>query len=118
MIAGAMARRSPARWVAPLALLAAGAALALVIHSTLSPSPAIRLPDSPTGSRTTPSATTPAPKAKGRTPHFYRVKPGDILSRVAEKTGVPVSRIEQLNPKVDANSLRPGQRLRLVAPAR
>jgi LysM repeat protein len=118
MIARAMARRSPARWLAPLALLAAGAALALVIHSTLSPTPAIRLPDSPTASKTTPKATTLPVKSTRHTPHFYRVKPGDILSRVAEKTGVPVSRIEQLNPKIDANSLHPGQRLRLTARAR
>ena len=114
-----MARRRPARWLAPLALLAAGAALALVVHSTLSTSPAIRLPDSPTASKTTPKpATTKAPVTKRHTPHLYLVKPGDILSRVAEKTGVPVSRIEQLNPKVDANSLHPGQRLRLTARAR
>jgi LysM repeat protein len=110
-----MTRHSLARWLAPLALLAAGFALYVVISSTLSTSPAIRLPDSPKAETTDASAPKAAQPARRRhTPKTYRVRSGDILSRVAERTGVSVERIQQLNPNVDANSLHPGQRLRLV----
>ncbi len=107
MIARSMApRRSPARFLAPLALVAALGAVVLVVAAGGSgPSG-----DSP--------GTTPAPKTGQRArrpaqPRFYVVRPGDILSVIAERTGVTVARIEELNPDVDPQALGTGQRLRL-----
>jgi LysM repeat protein len=109
-----MRHRSPARWLAPLALLGAVAAIMLVISSfdggsgdAASTVPGI------TGSTTTTTdatATTPA-STSGR--RFYVVKDGDVLSAIAEKTGVALEVIEQLNPDVDAQTLHAGQRIKL-----
>jgi LysM repeat protein len=41
------------------------------------------------------------------------VRSGDTLGGIAEKVDVPVDRILELNPKVDPQSLRAGQRLKL-----
>jgi LysM repeat protein len=49
--------------------------------------------------------------AKG--PRFYRVKAGDTPSAIAERTGVPLSRIMELNPDLDPQTLAPGQRIKL-----
>jgi len=46
--------------------------------------------------------------------HSYVVKPGDTLSSIALKTGVPLARIEALNPNVDTQSLQAGQRIKLA----
>jgi LysM repeat protein len=42
------------------------------------------------------------------------VKPGDVLSSIAEKTGVSLQRLQELNPDVDASALRAGQKLKLA----
>ena len=49
------------------------------------------------------------------TPHarFYVVQPGDNLTSIAQKTGLPVTTLEALNANLDPNSLQAGQRLRL-----
>jgi LysM repeat protein len=41
------------------------------------------------------------------------VKPGDSFGSIAERTGVPIERLEELNPDVDPQALVVGQRLRL-----
>ena len=62
----------------------------------------------------TPSADTP--KSNRAT---YVVKKGDSLSAISQDTGIPVERIEQLNPALDPLSLVPGQRLKLkITPRR
>jgi LysM repeat protein len=38
---------------------------------------------------------------------------GDTPSTIAEKTGVPLDQLEELNPDIDPQQLSPGQRLRL-----
>lgn len=55
------------------------------------------------------------PELKTNKP-YYVVKRGDALSRISEKTGVPVERLTQLNPGVDPLALMPGRRLRLKPP--
>ena len=52
----------------------------------------------------------PAPKT--REP-YYDVKPGESLSAISERTGVPVDQLAELNPSIDPLALVPGQRLRL-----
>src|SRR5687768_156590 len=39
----------------------------------------------------------------------YTVVGGDTLSGIAEKTGVPVAKLQRLNPDLDAETLNAGQ---------
>jgi hypothetical protein len=50
---------------------------------------------------------------QGRAPRFYVVQNGDTLTSIAAKTGVPVNRIEALNPGVDPQILVSGDKLKL-----
>ncbi|MEA2177798.1 MAG: LysM domain [Solirubrobacteraceae bacterium] len=100
-----MAIRRPARLVAPLVLLVSVAAVLLVVQNTLSDD------GSTTAPAATSTATTRTTAAKG--PKTYRVRSGDTLGAIAEKVDVSVDRLVQLNPDVDPQSLRAGQRLRL-----
>lgn len=43
----------------------------------------------------------------------YTVKPGDSLSAIAEKTGVDIATLQELNPDIDARTIQPGQKLKL-----
>jgi LysM repeat protein len=110
-----MAARSPARFLAPLALLAFVVALLLIVSHSSSDS------GSSGEGRTSEEqpANSPAVKgdassnAKPKGPRRYTVKPGDTPSSIAEKTGVPLSQIQELNPDLDPQTLSPGQRIRL-----
>jgi LysM repeat protein len=111
-----MPRRSPARYLAPLAIVAFLVALSLVITSSGS--------DAPVQQRGADAAATPEPTSEeqgsersdkrrraGR--RTYTVRPGDTPSTIAERTGVPLEELEALNPDIDPQQLTPGQRLRL-----
>jgi LysM repeat protein len=107
-----MRRRSPARWLAPLALVTAAVAVYAVVHSTTSSSDgdsATSTSRTATQSGTRTSAKKPA-SAKRTT---YTVKPGDVLSAIAAKNGTSVEELTRLNPSVDAAALHPGQKLKL-----
>ena len=43
----------------------------------------------------------------------YEVQGGDTLTGIAQKTGVSVDRIEELNPELDPQALQAGQKLKL-----
>jgi LysM repeat protein len=43
----------------------------------------------------------------------YVVKTGDTLGSIAEKTGVPVEKLQELNPTLDPQALVSGQRIKL-----
>lgn len=121
MIGSAMASRRPARWLAPLALLASVVAVLAVISAnrSLSGSTSTTAPQSvPAGTTkdTTQTTTTTSRQRSGGaggTRATYRVQSGDTLLSVAQQTGVPIERIRELNPTVDANALHVGQILRL-----
>jgi LysM repeat protein len=108
-----MAARSPARFLAPLALLGFVVALLIVVsHSTGG--------SSGTGAKTTQGvpAASPAKGATGKKPsskgpRFYRVKAGDTPTSIAAKTGVSLTQIQQLNPNLDPQTLNPGERIKL-----
>jgi hypothetical protein len=51
--------------------------------------------------------------ARANAPATYTIKNGDTLTSIAHKTGVPVVRIEALNPHVDPQILISGERLKL-----
>ena len=105
-------RRSPARLLAPLALVAVAVALAAVVFS----SPAVdgdegggdRVSEQTTTTRTGPADHRQRPRRR-----FYRVRAGDTLGAIAEQTGVPVERLLALNPELDPQALVAGQRIRL-----
>jgi len=103
-----MARRSPARFLAPLALVAFGIALFMVVQSSQTSSGGNGSPNRATD---TPPTATATPERRG--PRRYRVKEGDTPSSIAEKTGVALEDILRLNPDLDPQTLRPGQRIRL-----
>ena len=111
-----MPRRSPARYLAPLAIVAFVVALVVVVSSSGDPATG--------GANGADAAVTPARQASGeeskrsssrrRTGRkTYRVRPGDTPSTIAERTGVPLEDLEALNPDIDPQQLTPGQRLRL-----
>ncbi len=101
--------RSPARLFAPLALVACAIAILVIVNR-----------DTGSGGSTTPetatstSTTTTAKQGAKKTRRRYIVKPGDVLSQIAIKTGVPLDTLQQLNPHVDAQSLHVGQKLKLA----
>jgi LysM repeat protein len=105
-----MVRRTPARYLAPIALIAAIAATYLVVHHRL---------DS-TSSKTHASVTTTTTtdgahhqKHPKRLPKYYTIQPNDNLSTISSKTGVPLATLESLNPSINPNALQTGQKLRL-----
>ena len=102
-----MARRSPGRYLAPLALAAAVAGTYLIVHAGLTH-------NSSTSTSHVSSRATTAKRGKTEKAKFYVVQPGDTLSSISQKTGVSVVTLEALNPKlVDPNSLQAAQRLKL-----
>jgi len=46
-------------------------------------------------------------------PVTYEVKSGDTLISIAHRKGIPVARIEALNPEIDPQSLIVGEQLKL-----
>lgn len=44
---------------------------------------------------------------------FYSVKPGDNLSKIADSHGLTIDQMRELNPKIDANSIRVGEIIRV-----
>jgi hypothetical protein len=115
-------RKSPMRFIAPLALIGAAVALMLVITTA------------GTGGGTEPDGQERAaekardlgePAKEDRKSRkkdrggdklpqdVYIVKAGDTLGGIAEKTGVPVERLEELNPGLDQFQLGAGQEIKL-----
>ena len=105
--------RSPARFIAPLALVAFGVALFLVLSTALKDDPGTSNSGSPTSSQQSGKDGKKKSKKKKRSPKIYVVKTGDTPSGIAEKTDVPLTTILQLNPDLDPQVLTPGQELKL-----
>lgn len=103
-----MGNRNPVRFLAPLALVAAVLAVIVVVQAAGG--------DPSDGGK--PTATVKTTHQRGARRHarkrVYVVKSGDNLSLIAERTGVELGTIQELNPDLDAQALRVGQRLRLV----
>jgi LysM repeat protein len=96
----------PARVLAPLVLLVCVAAVLVIVQSTL------REDSSSSAGETTTTTTTTSTTSK-KTPKTYRVRSGDTLGGISQRVDVSVDEILKLNPDVDPQSLRAGQRLRL-----
>jgi LysM repeat protein len=114
-------RRSPLRILAPVALIAFGVALALVITGAnksdsgngTSSNQAEKARDLGT------STTSRDRAARRRAAHdrlpkkIYVVQTGDTLGSIAAKTGVSEEKLQALNPGLDQFSLQPGQKLKI-----
>ena len=104
-------RRTPARWLAPLALVTCAVAVYAVVNNTMKDD------SSSQGTTTTQSTTktkTTSTKSKNKRKRTYIVKSGDTLSAISIKTGVSLATLEQLNPKLQADTLHTGQKVRLA----
>ncbi|MDQ3434603.1 MAG: LysM domain-containing protein [Actinomycetota bacterium] len=108
-------RRSPARLLAPLALVAVVVAL-LVMLGGAGAGGGDDDGDSGGGSvgstapETTLEPAEPEPPPPRKT---YTVKRGDTLGAISEDTDVPVETIEELNPELDPQALVTGQKIKL-----
>jgi LysM repeat protein len=113
--------RSPTRLIAPVALVIALLAFVLVIASS----------GGSNDSTQTSSSSVEKARDLGQTPKerrreqrrqqregklpddVYVVKEGDTLGGISDTTGVPVERLQELNPGLDQFQLTKGQRIKL-----
>jgi LysM repeat protein len=103
-------RRSPVRLLAPLALVVAAVAVLLVVQAS---SDSSDKQDDNARKDTTTTETTDATTSTRPARPTYTVKLNDTLEAISEKTGVPVERIEELNPELDPQNLIVGQKIKL-----
>lgn len=109
-----MARRSPARFLAPLAVVAVAVAFyAVLSHGLSDPGAGKTPPAAETRGKATPTGTRSSSSSQKRKRKTYVIKSGDTPSSIAQKTGVPLAEIERLNPDLDPQLLSPGTRIKL-----
>jgi LysM repeat protein len=109
-----MAPRSPARFLAPLALVAFCIALLMIVTSNSNDresTPPNRATEA--SPEATQGGSDDGQRRKRREPRRYTVQPGDTPSSIAEETGVPLDDILRLNPDLDPQTLSPGQRIKI-----
>jgi LysM repeat protein len=98
------------RLIAPLALVAFVVAFLVVLSNSGVSHDSVG--NAPTTTRTTTGTTTPA-ESKFAHRRTYTVRAGDTLGAIAIKTGVSVTKLEDLNPGLDPQGLLAGQKLKL-----
>ena len=106
--------------LAPMALIAAGLALVLIVASgggsgsSSSPSGSTKQEKRDLGVSAAQRKKQRSQASQGKLPgNVYVVKTGDTLGAIAEKTGVPVEKLQQLNPELDPQALVSGQKIKL-----
>jgi LysM repeat protein len=104
-------RRSPARYLAPLALVA----FSIAFFGILLSSGGDEEPGGPDRAAQTESGgqRTTAEQQRPKRPATYTVKTGDTLGAIAEKTGVGIEELQELNPELDPQALVSGQKIKL-----
>jgi LysM repeat protein len=117
------ARRSPLRFLAPVAIIAFALALFLLVSSanddsggssSPSPSAAEKARDLGTPAQQRRAARKRKARSSGNLPQrIYIVKSGDTLGSIAVRTGVPVQKLQDLNPGLDQFSLVTGQKIKI-----
>ncbi len=105
-------RRSIGRWLAPVALITCAVAVYAVVDNTLLKNDSASSSDGSTQQSTTTTTSKKAAKSRKHR-RAYVVKSGDTLSAISIKTGVSMLTIQRLNPKIQADTLHAGQRVRL-----
>jgi LysM domain-containing protein len=98
-----MGQPIPARVLVPSALAAFVLVVVVVVFLSLGAS----------GGRLAASGPAAQHRDRAHQRRFYTVRRGQTLSAIADRTGIPIERLEALNHLVDPQTLRPGQRLRL-----
>ena len=98
-----MAARSPLRLLAPIAIAVVLVGVVVVVVGSS---------DSGSGDKgSARTATAPAKTVPRK--RTYRVKQGDTLTAISDKTGVSTGQLVALNPGLDPQALQPGDRLKL-----
>src|SRR5829696_3141684 len=100
-----MAGRSPARFLAPIALVVFAFALYSVVQNAREPAGGDS--GTPATSTATPTADKKAAKKKStkRKRKMYTVKAGDTPSGIAEKNDISLDTLLKLNPELDPQTL-------------
>jgi LysM repeat protein len=106
-------RGSPARLLAPLALVAFALALIVVIGSSDTRDDSDDNGNSISQQQSSQPTTTSDTTTPSTSASFYTVKTGDTLAAIAENVGVSVTRLQELNPELDPQALVSGQKIRL-----
>ena len=108
-----MAGRSPARFLAPIALII----FAFALFNVVSPDeePTSTTPAKQTATETPKESSSDeekdaSSKEKKKT-KTYTVKAGDTASGIAEEAGMDLQTLLELNPDVDPSTLSPGQKI-------
>jgi LysM repeat protein len=106
-------RHTPGRWLAPVALITCIVAVYAVVDNTLLKDGSVS--NGSGSSQQSPSTKPTSGKASKARKHrrSYTVKSGDTLSAISIRTGVSLVTIQRLNPKLDAQTLHAGERVRL-----
>jgi len=102
------APKSPARVLAPLALVLCALAFLFVIFTSGSG-------DGNGKEKSSTASQTTSKRAEGKQPDrtTYTVRTGDTLGGIAAKTGVSAEKLQELNPGLDPQALVSGQKLKL-----
>ena len=95
-----------------MALITCAVAVYAVVDNTLLKDDSASSNGSTQQTTSTKSTSKKGTKARKRR-RAYVVKSGDTLSAISIKTGVSMLTIKRLNPKIQADTLHAGQRVRL-----
>ncbi|MBI5105598.1 MAG: LysM peptidoglycan-binding domain-containing protein [Solirubrobacterales bacterium] len=107
-------RRTPARWLAPLALVTCAAAVWAIASSDGGGGGDDGAATSTQRSTSTKSTTTKTRTTKSKPKRStYTVKAGDTPSGIADQLGVSLDALLAANPDVDAQTLSVGQKLKI-----
>ena len=110
--------RSPLRFLAPVALALFAVAFFAVVAGWRAPgddggATGTRAAGERAAAGQSESGRRSAKERRATRRRTYRVKPGDTLGDIAEKTGLSVERLQELNPDLDPQALATGQKLKL-----
>jgi LysM repeat protein len=109
---GAQPASNSARILAPVALAVCAVAFFAVILSSGTGNE--ERGDQADATNDRPSSRTKRQSQRRKpTASTYTVKTGDTLAGIAEKTGVPVEKIQEINPQLDPQALVSGQKIKL-----
>lgn len=108
------ARRTFARFAAPVAFLVAATIAVLLVRSALSDEQ-VTPPSATTATTTqaTPTETAPGTTTSAVGRKFYEIEAGDTLETIAAENETTVEQLLVLNPDLDPVALSIGQRIRV-----
>jgi LysM repeat protein len=103
----------PIHLLAPIALVGVAVAVAVVIANSDVAGGGDDNGGEATQTQATDTETSTTGRPGRRLRRNYTVRPGDSFGSIAERFGVSVDQLEQLNPEVDPQALVVGQRIKL-----